>query len=179
MAECENEACPNRFFHLRCVGLTYDSLPETWFCSAACRQQGDERTNCVCKKKRTDIPMVECCNILCQMGIWFHMDCVKLQSLPTEAELWFCCCSCKTTGVVRSQTRDMSYRHSKALLFQILGDMIRHDAVKENDGPGMLMYWKCDLLWLYANHHPKYVILGHRLIAGQYMLRYDGINCYI
>ncbi|KAH3815217.1 hypothetical protein DPMN_143740 [Dreissena polymorpha] len=66
MTQCENEDCPNRFFHLRCVCLTDDSLPETWFCSAACRQQGDESTHCVCKKKRTDIPMVECCNILCQ-----------------------------------------------------------------------------------------------------------------
>ncbi|KAH3755347.1 hypothetical protein DPMN_190039 [Dreissena polymorpha] len=106
MAQCENEACPNRFFHLRCVGLTDDSLHETWFCSAACRQQGDESTHRHPDGGVLQYPLPE--------DIWFHMDCVKLQSLSTEAELWFCCSSCKTTGVVRSQTRDMSYRHSKA-----------------------------------------------------------------
>ncbi|KAH3711984.1 hypothetical protein DPMN_071661 [Dreissena polymorpha] len=52
--------------------------------------------------------------------------------------------------------------------------MIRHDAVNENDDPGNLFYWKCDLSWRSENPHPNYVILGHRLIAGQnFEIRWD------
>lgn len=43
--------------------------------------------------------------------------------------------------------------------------MCRRDAVREADGDAMLSFWKFDLVHLFGNKHPKYVILAHRLLA--------------
>jgi hypothetical protein len=53
-----------------------------------------------------------------------------------------------------------------SLLFVGLLDLVRHDAVRENDGAAMMSHWKMDMILFHNNHHPKYVFLGHRLIAG-------------
>ncbi|KAH3711983.1 hypothetical protein DPMN_071660 [Dreissena polymorpha] len=58
MSRCGNETGPNMFFHLKCVGLTDDFLSDTWFCSAALRTQYVESINCICKRKRTDTPIM-------------------------------------------------------------------------------------------------------------------------
>lgn len=33
MIECENPECSIGWFHMKCVNLTEDSIPEVWFCS--------------------------------------------------------------------------------------------------------------------------------------------------
>jgi hypothetical protein len=39
MIECENPECTNgQWFHLECVDLDEDNLPDEWFCSSACRK---------------------------------------------------------------------------------------------------------------------------------------------
>lgn len=32
MILCEGKECPYRWYHMRCVGLTPASIPETWYC---------------------------------------------------------------------------------------------------------------------------------------------------
>jgi hypothetical protein len=52
------------------------------------------------------------------------------------------------------------------LLFMGLLDLVCRDAVRENDGAAMMSHWKMDMILFHNNHHPKYVLLGHRLITG-------------
>ncbi|VDI42943.1 Hypothetical predicted protein [Mytilus galloprovincialis] len=47
-----------------------------------------------------------------------------------------------------------------------LGHLARRDAIKEHDGPALISNWKVDMVSFHNHHHPKYFILGHRLIAG-------------
>lgn len=51
------------------------------------------------------------------------------------------------------------------LLWTGLNNMARHDAVKENDGPRMIIHLKFDMFEFYEKNHPKYFIFGHRLLA--------------
>jgi len=37
---------------------------------------------------RSDIDMVRCCNMECPLGVWFHADCVNLDIMPADDELW-------------------------------------------------------------------------------------------
>lgn len=51
MVACENEKCPNEWFHFKCVGLT--SEPKgLWFCSKSCRDRYNERKEKKKKRKR-------------------------------------------------------------------------------------------------------------------------------
>lgn len=43
--------------------------------------------------------------------------------------------------------------------------------VKENDGDAMMGHWRHDVVQFHNRHHPKYVALAHRLLAG--------LVCYI
>ena len=44
--------------------------------------------------------------------------------------------------------------------------MVRHEAVRRNDGPMMTLFWKMDMMNFGESNHTKYFILAHRLIAG-------------
>ncbi|KAH3738408.1 hypothetical protein DPMN_045041 [Dreissena polymorpha] len=66
---------------------------------------------------------------------------------------------------IASHTIDRKFEYVKMLLWRGLSDMIRRDAVRQNDGPMITLYWKCDLPQFIKNNHTKYTILGHRLIA--------------
>ena len=46
-----------------------------------------------------------------------------------------------------------------------LSDRVRHTAVRQNDGLGMLRHWKFDLAELFTRRHNKYVIYCHRLLS--------------
>ncbi|CAG2241473.1 HARBI1 [Mytilus edulis] len=50
-------------------------------------------------------------------------------------------------------------------MFDGLGHMARRDAIRENDGPAIISNWKVDMISFHNHHHPKYFILGHRLVA--------------
>ena len=55
--------------------------------------------------------------------------------------------------------------YSKALLWSGLNDLIRKDAVRRNNGPLIIMYWKYNMVNFKLHHHPKYFEAGHRLLA--------------
>ncbi|XP_070542604.1 uncharacterized protein [Ptychodera flava] len=88
--------------------------------------------------------MIECSNAECGYGRWFHLPCVLLnEDTVPETDDWFCTDTCRG-----------------------LNDLVRRDAVRENDGPAMLEHWKIDSLDFWQKNHFKYMILAHRLISG-------------
>ncbi|CAG2228936.1 unnamed protein product [Mytilus edulis] len=46
-----------------------------------------------------------------------------------------------------------------------LNQMVRHDTIRQNDGPAMIRFWRQDMLQFHQHHHPKYLIPGHRLLT--------------
>jgi hypothetical protein len=61
---------------------------------------------------------------------------------------------------------DFLQDHSCSLLWRGLNDMARRDAIREADGEAMIHFWRVDMLDFWSKNHNKYLILGHRLIAG-------------
>ncbi|XP_077996732.1 uncharacterized protein LOC144453084 [Glandiceps talaboti] len=116
--------------------------------------------------------MIECSNEECPNGDWFHLPCVLLTDETVPDEEWFCTDTCRDNVVPRGVNQcnninhDHVYNYTSALLWKCLNDLVRHDAVKENDGPIMIEHWTLDMLDFWKKNHYKYMILGHRLIAG-------------
>ncbi|VDI42252.1 Hypothetical predicted protein [Mytilus galloprovincialis] len=48
-----------------------------------------------------------------------------------------------------------------------LNQMVRHETIRENHGPAMIRFWRQDMLQFHQHHHPKYLILGHRLLTNR------------
>ncbi|WAR07742.1 YNG1-like protein [Mya arenaria] len=145
MIKCCNEKCPNEeWFHYECVGISEESVPDdTWYCSKDCKKASNIR-------HRPNTAMVECCHSLCTRGVWFHFDCVGLDeaNLPGEDDAWYCSTECKKLDKnrgMKSTSEDMKYMYTKKIVWAGLSDMVRRDAVRYNDGPMMLLYWKSDL----------------------------------
>jgi hypothetical protein len=40
--------------------------------------------------------------------------------------------------------RDLKKEYVETLIWRGLNEMIRHDAIKENDGPRMIRHWKAE-----------------------------------
>lgn len=129
----------------------------------------DSSQYCICK---LDVggTMVYCNNRNCENGTWFHLECIGLEEDDVTDEDWFCSEECrqkkgrgkKTTA---DKLKDLKKEYVERLLWRGLNNMARHDAVKENDGPRMIIHWKFDMFEFYEKNHPKYFIFGHRLLA--------------
>ena len=115
--------------------------------------------------------MVYCFNKKCEKGSWFHLECLGVTSDELPEGDWFCCSSCQKEASKKPRKRnaanliDSKQEYVKQLLWYGLNDLIRHDAVKENDGVRMIRHWKFDILQFFEEGHPKYFIFAHRLIA--------------
>lgn len=87
-----------------------------------------------------------------------------------KTQKWWCSDPCKTKKAKKNRKADKKpdyiNSHSKALLWRGLNDLVRRDAVRENDGESMVAFWKIDLVEFSQKNHYKYSILAHRLIAG-------------
>ncbi|CAG2234437.1 unnamed protein product [Mytilus edulis] len=68
------------------------------------------------------------------------------------------------------EAEDHKLNYNRGLLWRGLNDRIRRTAVRNGDGPAMIRFWKLDLVQFHITHHPKYFILAHRLIAGEYKI---------
>lgn len=128
--------------------------------------------------------MVCCSNWNCLHGKWFHPRCINLQAKDIPKGDWFCRPSCerealggntasqrkkpknKTSVLSSSQvpTTDSKLEYSRGLLFRGLLQQAIRDAVRENDGPRILTHWKFLMPHFYQWGHPKYFILGTRLL---------------
>ena len=47
--------------------------------------------------------------------------------------------------------------------------MVQTTAERENNGHHLIADWKLDMVHFWNNNHNKYLILGHRLLTGNYM----------
>jgi hypothetical protein len=93
------------------------------------------------------------------------------QKLYYAAGKWFCSKECRMASSQKKSQKspakeDRVFNYITSLLFVGLLDLVRHDAVRENDSTAMMSHRKMDIILFHNNHHPKYVLLGHRLIAG-------------
>ena len=85
MVRCSNQDCHLgvcAWFHTACLGLS-DNIPlddEDWWCSLDCKNTGTS-SMCTCKTVK-DETVIICGNADCQMGIKFHLGCVKLTEAP-------------------------------------------------------------------------------------------------
>nr|XP_022309155.1 uncharacterized protein LOC111114903 [Crassostrea virginica] len=171
MIDCSGINCPgNNRFHLECIGMEEDDVPdEDFYCSEECQKRRIYRY-CTCHEDLGEFePMVACDNKNCRLE-WFHYKCVGLENAP--AGKWYCSDACKRTYSKKKSSsketlkEDGTFNYISSLTYMGLMDLVRQNAVRENDGDAMMSHWKLDLLHFHNYHHPKYVLLGHRLLAG-------------
>eukprot|EP00105_Crassostrea_gigas_P043801 XP_019927949.1 PREDICTED: uncharacterized protein LOC105340967 [Crassostrea gigas] len=164
MVECTGANCPgNNWFHIDCVtgGDGDFEQSEDFACSEECR--GSYKYCCGVDLGKHE-PMIGCDNTACPLE-WFHMKCVGLKTAPRGK--WYCN-QCKSgTDQPESVVKpDLKNLYVRALTYHGLMDLVRHDAVRENDGDAMMGHWRYDVVQFHNRHHPKYVVLAHRLLAG-------------
>eukprot|EP00057_Strongylocentrotus_purpuratus_P016759 XP_011671233.1 PREDICTED: uncharacterized protein LOC752492 isoform X2 [Strongylocentrotus purpuratus] len=127
---------------------------------------------CICKQTREDVEMVFCHNKRCDRGKWFHLECLQFNFEELPEGKWFCSDKCRQQHQEERENKkkgketnpDTRFEYSKAILHLGLGEMVRHDAVREGDGNRMIQHWRLDLVHFYEKHHWKYLIEGHNLI---------------
>ena len=123
---------------------------------------------CICKED-TGGEMVLCCNAKCPSSQWFHLECKDLTpaDIPPEDEPWYCSTQCLHSCATEAPSgdRDHKFEYTKALIFHGLLSLCKRDAIRENDGPRMLLHWRLDMLYFFASNHPKYFIYGHCLLT--------------
>ena len=64
-----------------------------------------------------------------------------------------------------SHIQDSTYEYVKSLMWRGLGDMVRRESIKTNNGPAMIRNWRYDLPEYFKLGHTKYTILAHRLLV--------------
>ncbi|XP_041454879.1 uncharacterized protein LOC121407753 [Lytechinus variegatus] len=132
----------------------------------------DEGPFCVCKETKRKGRMIRCAYESCEKGKWFHHECMRLKQSKIPKGDWFCSIRCRRQHQQKGggeQERpkddvDSKYEYSKALLHLGLGEMVRHDAIREGDGNRMIQHWLLDLPHFFDKHHSKYFSEGHQLL---------------
>ncbi|VDI33054.1 Hypothetical predicted protein [Mytilus galloprovincialis] len=125
--------------------------------------QKDIYKYCVCKNDIEE-DMIRCNNKKCNRGKWFHYSCKDITNDEILSEEWYCCQVCKVSQTSSEVKDDLVYEYSQMLLWRGIGEMIRHKAIRSNNGPKMLMYWKEDMVEFFKMGHTKYFLCGHRLL---------------
>ena len=166
-----------QYFHRACADYDETVPLDSWFCSDDCRRQPTSYQYCVCKVDLgDDEPMIGCsAEDKCEGAEWYHLKCVGIAEDAVPEGDWFCCGKCSRVKPKRSSKTPSNYvisnymdhlrNYSCAITWCGLNLMTRRDAVREADGDAMMSHWKIDLVHFYASHHPKYLILAHRLCA--------------
>ena len=114
--------------------------------------------------------MVYCENEKCVYK-WLHIDCIGMDKDDIPEGDFFCSQQCEKEHKAPSGRSSVAghfidYRREYAfnLIWRGLNDLVRNDAIRENDGPRIIRNWKLDIIELCENHHPKYVIYAARLL---------------
>lgn len=84
-------------------------------------------------------------------------------SIITTEDTWYCSEECR----LEEEQDDHVLAHSLALLWRGLNHLANRDAIRAGDGPAMLSTWRLDMLEFWQRRHPKYLILGHFLLASK------------
>lgn len=61
---------------------------------------------------------------------------------------------------------DSVFNYSRCVLWRGLLHMAQTDAERRNNGDHMIADWRLDMVEFWNQNHYKYLILGHRLLAG-------------
>lgn len=131
---------------------------------------------CICKTEVPGSDLVFCDNRNCPRGVWFHLDCMNMESDDVPDGKWYCSDDCKSSSITKKRKQkkkmtvaesmiDSKYNYTIRLIWRGLNQMVRRDAIRENDGKRMLLHWRFDMLQFYEKHHPKYLLIGQRLLA--------------
>ncbi|KAK6178242.1 hypothetical protein SNE40_013050 [Patella caerulea] len=129
---------------------------------------------CICKLDIPGSKMIYCENRNCKRGIWFHYECVDLEEENVPEGLWFCSPACEKEKAKRKSKKKVCVADSlldrkglyvSKVIWSGLNQKVRRDAIRENDGERIILHWKMDLLQFFEKHHPKYFLIGFRLLA--------------
>nr|XP_002736791.1 PREDICTED: uncharacterized protein LOC100378528 [Saccoglossus kowalevskii] len=152
-----------RWYHIECVNLEEDNLPgedEEWWCSPDC----EKSVSFCCKVYQPGIEVVKCmAGNNCLNGERFHVDCKGLVELPVDD--WYCSVACYKYKEA-SDKKDHIAEYTTALTWKGLKYFCEKDSERENDGEAMMRTWRINMIDFWSNNHYKYLILGHRLLAG-------------
>ena len=85
-----------------------------------------------------------------------------LLHIPAENS-WYCSDAC---CVLDGQREDKLRSYSQSVLWNGLLDLSHRDMIREADGLAMMAMWRLDMLRFWEANHYKYLIIGHRLLAG-------------
>ena len=81
-------------------------------------------------------------------------------------DAWYCSDECAAEGPANQPDHKALY--TKAVVWRGLQHMCRLDAERENDGDGLMAFWKFDMFDFWTKRHYKYLGLAHRFIAGKH-----------
>lgn len=121
---------------------------------------------CFCNATEDVGLMIKCENLKCSFNQWFHLECANIAEDEIPDGKWFCSKVCKEmSNTVDHSDIDSKLEYTKALLWKGLSERVHHDAIREADGDRMLCHWRFDMLDFMRWHHPKYFVVGHRLLC--------------
>ncbi|XP_070559583.1 uncharacterized protein [Ptychodera flava] len=153
----------SRWYHLHCVDIDPDNIPKgDWWC---CEDCGKNSIFC-CRKKLPDSEWIACSRgDRCVHGKWFHLECKGLTKMPDTN--WFCSESCKTIHQeLLQQASDHVFQYSSCLTWRGLYQMVHKEVERHADGEAIIRNWRLDMVQFWQHDHFKYLIQGHRLLAG-------------
>ncbi|XP_014678664.1 PREDICTED: uncharacterized protein LOC106818475 [Priapulus caudatus] len=114
--------------------------------------------------------MIACDNMLCKSGMWFHLDCMGITESTIPDGEWFCSDECRASKsespCLNEGELDHVLEYSKSVLWRGLLDRAQRDVVREGDGAAQISMWRISMPEFWLRRHHKYLILGHRLLAG-------------
>ena len=132
-------------------------------------KQNEEFPYCICKFDSGD-DMIGCDNQKCPNGEWFHYECYNINDGDTESIEWFCSEKCRQGFLKKKGQEDCDdgvdhiFEYSQLLLWRGIGEMVRHRAIRYNNGEKIITNWKFDLVDFFDNNHTKYFLASHRLL---------------
>lgn len=134
---------------------------------------GTEETGfCVCRTDHQGEDMIFCANKDCMFGGWFHRECIGLTEEDVPEEDWWCSPECRNykpgkgkKNTVADNLTDHKKMYALKVMWYGMNQKVRRDALRENDGPRIIMHWKFDLLNFYEYNHPKYFHVCHQLLS--------------
>lgn len=78
---------------------------------------------------------------------------------------WYCSRKCAAAA---GEDQDHVRNYALAVTWYGLLDMCHRDMIREGDGLALLSMWRMNMLRFWGGRHYKYMILGHRHLAGWY-----------
>jgi hypothetical protein len=127
---------------------------------------------CICKEDIAGADMIFCHNRNCPNGVWLHLECFDMTPDDVPDGKWYCSDSCKKQKGTRKKRKtvvenllDGKRNYALLVMWRGLNQRVRQDAIRENDGNRIILHWKFDMLQYIQKHHPKYFLIGHRLLS--------------